>query len=86
MVQTYYLSCYSELSRCRRSSDSGPLPLAVAEIRDYFEVFDLIDFESFFDWIKLIDDIWLDEVAASAKRKEAKLTQHRENAPIPRAK
>lgn len=83
-VQRYYLDCYTELSKCRRYTESGPLPLSIAEIRDYCEVFDIDNFEHMFGWIKQIDDIWLDEVAKQAKKAQNKPVTVTETAPTPK--
>jgi len=68
-VQAYYAECFSEVSRDRRYTESGPLPLSTGEIRTYWSAFRMLDFEDFYSWIRRIDDIWLDEVAKKSKTK-----------------
>ena len=84
-IQRYYVDCYSELSKCRRYTESGPTPLAIPDIRDYYEVFELIDFESLFDWVTTIDSIWLEEVSKRSRKTTTKPDSSRQSAPIPSA-
>lgn len=84
-VQHYYLGCFSELSKCRRYTESGPLPLSIAEIRDYYQVFELIDFEALFDWLTTIDSIWLEEVSNKSRKATSKSGSGNQNAEIPPA-
>lgn len=70
LVQDFYYSQFQQLSLDRRYTDVGPLPISTKEIRDYWELFVKLDFYGFYEYIRLIDRIYLDEVTERRKTRE----------------
>lgn len=67
-TQAYYATCFAEVSRDRRYTEGGPLPLSTGEIRTYWEAFSLPDFDDFYHWMTGIDRIWMAEVSKNSKK------------------
>ena len=71
--QAWRVTEFGKLSRDRRYTESGPMPLDTGTIRTYFDAFKLHDFgfDWFYFWMVTLDDIWLDEVAKKRKKEQA---------------
>ena len=73
VFQTWLVNEFGRLSRDRRYTESGPMPLHTGAIKQYYDAFSLepLDFETFYDWMTRIDGIWLDQVAERRKKEQA---------------
>ena len=71
--QQWLVGEFGRLSRDRRYTDNGPMPLDTGTIRTYYQAFQMddFDFDNFYLWMTTIDDIWLSEVAAKRKKEQA---------------
>lgn len=72
LYQTWLVTEFGQLSRDRRYTDGGPLPLHTGAIHKYYEAFKMQDigFENFYAWMTTIDSIWLDQVAKRRKKEQ----------------
>lgn len=71
--QTWLVSEFGRLSKDRRYTDTGPLPLHTGAILTYYNAFKMhgICFEDFYDRMTAIDDIWLERVSERSKKEQA---------------
>lgn len=61
------------------------MPLHTGAIRDYYEAFDLscFSFDTFYEWMTLVDGIWLEQVSERSKNEREK-AKARSKSPIPK--
>lgn len=84
LVEGWYYEQFCRLSRDRRYTEHGPLNLTTTDIHSYWSIFKLFDFESFYQSITTIDDLWMEEVAKKRKMAEQKNKPKPKGAPTPR--
>ena len=86
--QAWLAGEFQRLSRDRRYTDNGPLPLDTGSIRTYYLAFQLHDFEfdDFYMWMTSIDDMWLSEVTAKREKEQAAAQNKAKSSPRRTAK
>lgn len=85
-TQAFYYGQFRRLSRDRGYTDVGPLPLSTFDILVYYKAFGLFAFDDFYEWMVMIDNLYLTAVTEKQKRtqKNAEAQAKRATKGVPR--